>query len=136
MLSMWSVHLQLEDRNRPKEATEVVCDTLQSQMAVVETAEEDVYVRGWLTQISGSVGVDCIWIGLTDANIEGRWTIFKTNQLAQYTGWSPGEPNGGINANCAVLWKRVGYMWADENCHSHRAVLCETPFQEATIPVG
>eukprot|EP00058_Branchiostoma_floridae_P028519 XP_002614010.1 hypothetical protein BRAFLDRAFT_67406 [Branchiostoma floridae] len=68
------------------------------------------------------------WIGLTDANTEGRW-VFADGQILEssgYTNWKSGEPNdlseGG--EDCAEVGAYV-LFWNDEPCSRSKAFICQ-----------
>ena len=55
-----------------------------------------------------------------------------------YTNWSPGEPSGGSDENCLVIWSEgqseQTYMtWNDANCESSISLfICEKPQQKGS----
>jgi hypothetical protein len=95
--------------------------------------------NAWLSALLGSV-TDA-WVGASDLQTEGAWrwvgdgTPFWNGSGAMgspvgnaYVNWSPGsnpEPNGGDASDCLRL--RSGGSWADYQCNSPFASICEGP---------
>ena len=58
------------------------------------------------------------WIGMTDANSEGRWFWIHSLKAAEYTSWGTRNPDGvsdgsdGVNFVC--MYADFDYNWTDE----------------------
>lgn len=66
------------------------------------------------------------WINLSDRSIEGKWVWHDTDKETIYTNWGSNENTGGVNENCAALYSKINYQWADLNCiSSHISAICE-----------
>ncbi len=59
-----------------------------AHLATIRSATEEV----WIVQTFGS----SLWIGYTDAAIEGQWT-WTSGESATYSNWCQGEPNNASN---------------------------------------
>ncbi|MET0412825.1 MAG: C-type lectin domain-containing protein [Polyangiaceae bacterium] len=79
------------------------------------------------------------WIGASDDDVEGEWTWviddvpFWSGDAetgapvnGQFELWAGGEPNGDDTSDCARLVPNPP-RWADLECNSQRASLCEGP---------
>lgn len=66
-------------------------------------------------------------MGLSDAKIEGVWVWVDNNEVANYTGWYPGEPNSfnGQNEDCASFSYLTQFSWADFYCLTKEGFICE-----------
>merc|ERR1711939_163465 len=60
-----------------------------------------------------------VWLGLTDGRKDGRFE-WVDDELAKYTKWAPGEPNGHTRENCINMWSstsgRPAGTWNDQGC--------------------
>ena len=56
-----------------------------------------------------------MWLGANDLSREGTWSWLSSNSDAKYTKFHGGDPNGGINENCLVMWYD-NVDWADAIC--------------------
>ncbi|WAR16211.1 CLC3A-like protein [Mya arenaria] len=65
------------------------------------------------------------WIGLTDDVIEGQWKWHDTDQVATFTNWWTGQPDGLRNANCVIIHAALQYKWTDQGCQESFKPLCE-----------
>ena len=62
--------------------------------------------RDWFLAINTASGGDSFhdhWLPFSDKAVEGVWRHEETGQLAQFTDWGPGQPNGRAVQNCACL---------------------------------
>ncbi|KAL7638642.1 UNVERIFIED_CONTAM: hypothetical protein RMT77_011214 [Armadillidium vulgare] len=66
------------------------------------------------------------WIGSSDIEEEGVWISQNNKSLVKYTSWSPGEPSGGSDFNCASMEKYNGY-WMDAKCLATFCFACQIP---------
>uniref|UniRef100_A0A8C7SRB6 C-type lectin domain-containing protein n=1 Tax=Oncorhynchus mykiss TaxID=8022 RepID=A0A8C7SRB6_ONCMY len=64
------------------------------------------------------------WIGLTDEDREGLWTWVDKAQLTTAEYWHPGEPNGGREENCGMIWMNYD-AWNDASCSAALPWICE-----------
>eukprot|EP00058_Branchiostoma_floridae_P024942 XP_002610432.1 hypothetical protein BRAFLDRAFT_85571 [Branchiostoma floridae] len=67
------------------------------------------------------------WIGLTDADSDGKWAFAdgQTLEASGYNNWEPGEPNnlsGG--EDCAEVGTKV-HFWNDERCSRTKGFICQ-----------
>lgn len=95
-----------------------LCAADGAQLAVIETEEENTYLRGVLNNGGNA------WIGFDDLTVEGTFK-WVTGVTGSYSGYSGGEPNDGMTngEDCAML-KNDG-KWDDNDCGGNKRVLCE-----------
>jgi hypothetical protein len=96
---------------------------VQGHLVTISTAAENAYVTGLLP-------VTNVWIAADDIAVEGTYR-FSAGPAAgtalTYLPWSPGEPNGFNNEDCAMLWD-FGVLpnnWADWGCANLAAFMIE-----------
>ena len=65
------------------------------------------------------------WFDANDNRNEAVWTQGSTPLT--YTNWNfmTGEPNGGVNENCASIHAWRGGFWLDSPCRHTLHVFCE-----------
>jgi hypothetical protein len=105
--SAWSYggHIYLlTDSNMTWAMAEAYAQGLGGHLVTINDSSE----QAWLTSTFGAFG--SLWIGLTDEAEEGTW-LWSSGQAVSYTNWYSGEPNGGVNYNCAYLYHNG--QWAD-----------------------
>ena len=69
-----------------------------------------------------------IWLGITDNATEGVWASESSGNIITYTRWTPDDPTGGTDRNCAIIVKldeSNGGKWNDVTCDGERNVICE-----------
>ena len=77
----------------------------------------------WFVDKARELGLDTIWLGVTDKDSEGTWT--NQHGLPQtYFNWYPGEPNNLNNQDCAWTGGGYGYSWDDDVCSAGKHLLC------------
>lgn len=108
--------------------SKVVCKTINSKLAEVQTAEEEEFLVSVINQTYGFH--QYVWLGLQDFKEEGEWVWSSNQQPAQLTFWNAGEPQDRNGAeDCAGI---VGGGWFDANCeHDHYTFVCETDARRA-----
>ncbi|XP_052103509.1 perlucin-like [Mytilus californianus] len=108
------------------------CQVFGSDLAVIETAREQNFIEGFLRREFKKGMSDGVWIGGTDALVEGEWQWIKTGvsiNQQEYRHWWPGEPNssGALGEDCMDLLHHESYNWNDQRCDVHANFLCERP---------
>ncbi|HVZ34022.1 MAG TPA: C-type lectin domain-containing protein, partial [Polyangiaceae bacterium] len=104
-------------------------------LVTIHSAQRNV----WLSALLGSVAD--AWVGASDMQTEGAWRWVGDGAPfwngsggmgspvgSAYVNWSLGsnpEPNGGDASDCLRL--RSGGGWADYQCNSPFASICEGP---------
>ncbi|XP_073686259.1 C-type mannose receptor 2-like [Garra rufa] len=90
-----------------------------ADLIIINNREEQEFIK----KNSGGAGV---WIGLTDIDVEGRWTWGDGNTLTSgFSFWGIGEPNGQRGENCVVSYPSG---WYDYSCSSDFNGICENHF--------
>ncbi len=100
------------------DAAKNACAGLGGYLATVTTQAENDWIQDNITN-----GVRAIWVGGTDAVVEGTWSWIN-GESWHYTNWGSGEPNGGTSANCL----RINYtngQWDDGMGSFQSSYLCE-----------
>ena len=94
------------------------CQAAGLQLASVNSAAENALL---LTAAAGNA----VWIGGTDAAIDGTWKWSPSGTPLSYTNWASGEPNNyGRNEDCVHLSGTSG-KWNDVNCARKFKFVCE-----------
>ncbi|MFO0313352.1 MAG: lectin-like protein, partial [Planctomycetota bacterium] len=88
---------------------EALAVTYGGHLATVRNAAE----HSWLWSTFGGQN-SSPWIGLNDRAVEGQW-VWSSGELESYRNWSPAEPNGGNNEDCAHMWFTQAGFWNDTN---------------------
>ena len=58
-----------------------------------------------------------VWAPFHDDENEGEWRDIHNHQVLNFTPpWGKGEPNGGINENCATAVDTDSGIWWDVAC--------------------
>ncbi|MCA9604112.1 MAG: C-type lectin domain-containing protein [Myxococcales bacterium] len=77
---------------------------------------------------SNTGGARLVWLGLTDAALEGTFVWLDGSPLA-FTHWAGGEPNGGTGENCVWLSSDMADtaygQWVDASCVDTAPAICE-----------
>ncbi len=100
---------------RDRDSAVDACTADGAHLAVVETAEEDAFVRS-----IGGAGT--FWIGLDDLKTEGafRWV---TGGAVTYERFEGAEPNDSGVEDCVMV--NADGTWNDTDCGESRAAVCE-----------
>ncbi|XP_071945157.1 alpha-N-acetylgalactosamine-specific lectin-like [Antedon mediterranea] len=102
----------------------------------IQTDDENQFIALLWNSATGGMSVTnfliTIWLGLTDAALEGSWRWSENNQLVTYTNWGNNQPdNGNANHNehCGHLWNMHNSVttWNDAPCSYQLFYACELP---------
>ena len=66
-----------------------------------------------------NLNTDMFPLGLRDVETEGSWLWDSDGSPVIYTNWRPGQPQGGVNENCAFVYRNknnLGPLWGDLRC--------------------
>lgn len=75
--------------------------SLGGNLVTINDAAEQAWVYNSFAKFGGVSRA--LWIGLTDALIEGSFT-WVSGEPVTYTNWSPGEPNNSGNEDFVHMW--------------------------------
>jgi hypothetical protein len=77
-----------------------------------------------------------LWLGATDLVKDGTWAWETFASSLNYTRFAPGDPNGGTQENCLIMWQENG-NWADLSCMTTLNYhVCEKPTTKPLPPVS
>uniref|UniRef100_A0A8C7SRJ0 C-type lectin domain-containing protein n=1 Tax=Oncorhynchus mykiss TaxID=8022 RepID=A0A8C7SRJ0_ONCMY len=91
------------------------CLNRGGDLVIIQSREEQDYIKTFKVMS---------WIGLTDEDREGLWTWVDKAQLTTAEYWHPGEPNGGREENCGMIWMNYD-AWNDASCSAALPWICE-----------
>lgn len=106
--------------------TKAYFESLDGYLATITSQAENDAVYQYIKKM----GYENAFFGLTDETTEGKWK-WVTGEKADYTNWSPGEPNGGSAEDYAMFYyKYPSGKWNDGDFggrtqKNHKAVICE-----------
>ncbi|XP_064091613.1 uncharacterized protein LOC135205179 [Macrobrachium nipponense] len=120
------VHYVMLAKRRPFKESMQLCQSLKGKVAAPTSDKENQelfnHSAPYYPLCKNNIGYIYLWVGYTDARVEGEWEDSSTGLPLQYEGsWSPYEPNGEREENCATLY-HVTAMWNDITCS--RALMC------------
>ena len=111
-------------------------------LVTVDNAATSAWVlqNGVFSDTLWSWGGNCLWIGASDAAVEGTW-MWASGSAVSWSDWAPGEPNsyGGSNEDCALmcsgLWADdVSGKWLDVGCGTSAPFCCDRGQHMAPTP--
>ena len=91
------------------QAADYVLDGVAGHLLAVESAVEQAALMTWLGDAGGDAA---IWLGMTDAAVEGVWRYAAgphTGAVVDFTAWAPGEPNDWQGSEDQATFKSVGW---------------------------
>jgi len=101
------------------------CNDKQAELIVVENKEENDAVVEEMKNIKWPERRIFPWIGLT-GSVGEEWRWNSTGEVANYTNWASGEPNG--DGHCVTYeWVTKDLLWNDLSCehHTNMGCICE-----------
>ena len=100
---------------------EAHCKTLwkkKGKLVTVKDATENKYIYE-------NVGNKNVWVGGSDAEIEGRW-VWRSSCTVTYKNWASGQPDNHKGAeHCMHLWQNQKGKWNDAPCASRMGFVCK-----------
>ncbi len=103
-------------------AADQYCTDLGARLATVRTQAQQDLIRMAL----GTAVDQWVWLGGNDLGTEGVWEWgYETGDLVVFSSWEPGQPNGGEDWNCIILWKEHNWFWGDYSCDALYYPLCQ-----------
>ncbi|XP_053381146.1 low affinity immunoglobulin epsilon Fc receptor-like [Mercenaria mercenaria] len=96
---------------------ETICSQSSAFVADIQSEDE----LNYLTKMSGRK----IWIGITDKNAEGQWTVVRNGKRVEFTNWYPGQPQNfaDYDEDCAAM--NLDEPWHDYKCSHTFAFVCK-----------
>eukprot|EP00964_Phaeocystis_antarctica_P073683 scaffold45229_cov59-Phaeocystis_antarctica.AAC.1 len=90
------------------------------QLASVHSAAQNALL---VTAAAGNY----VWIGGTDAALEGTWVWSPSNTPLSYTNWKAGEPNNSGGEDCLGQYGQVDLRgkWNDTPCDRKHKYVCQ-----------
>ncbi|KAK7489962.1 hypothetical protein BaRGS_00018827, partial [Batillaria attramentaria] len=67
------------------------------------------------------------WFGASDETTEGTFQRLSDGEDIDFTDWKLGQPNGGVNENCAEIRFAEDFdgQWNDRDCEENNLFFCE-----------
>nr|KAG5701828.1 hypothetical protein BaRGS_019039 [Batillaria attramentaria] len=67
------------------------------------------------------------WFGASDETTEGTFQRLSDGEDIDFTDWKLGQPNGGVNENCAEIRFAEDFdgQWNDRDCEDNNLFFCE-----------
>ncbi|XP_048195115.1 mannose-binding protein A-like [Perognathus longimembris pacificus] len=105
-------------RKVPFAKAKVLCAELGATVAVPKNAEENKAIQ--------SVAKDTAFLGITDEEVEGKFTYVTGGGRLVYSNWKANEPNDhGSGEDCVCM--QVDGLWNDISCSNSLHFVCEFP---------
>ncbi len=101
---------------------QTTCAAAGGDLAIVDSAEEN---DALFAAIGAKIDVGNMWIGLSDADVEGRFRWVSGEPIGELP-WRDGEPNNVGDEDCAE-WLPSDGQANDLSCNEKRASLCKKP---------
>ena len=109
---------------------EYACASMSMQLAHIFSEQENEWMTEKAAELLGNGTT--LWLGGTDAAIEGTWTWPDGDAFwadgpvsGRYSAWAVGEPNNSGNEDCLQL--QATGMWNDQECLRENAFACRKP---------
>ena len=100
------------------ENTKKRCESENATLAVIETAEENQYLKDFIAGLTGDMNIwNGFWIAGVEVGGEGQWRWYPDNSEIQYNDFQPGEIASSTQQNCLIMWRGFEFKWADYVCH-------------------
>ena len=119
---------KLIEQQRDWGTAEQYCiDTYDGHLAAItsESINEHVYT---ITQAYSSIPQDRVWVGGTDADVEGVWRWASDGAVVVYSNWNPGTPNDLYFPltveDCMAMWTANSH-WGDLECSAINFFVCQ-----------
>jgi len=109
-----------ENAQRTWHAAAAACEATGGMLAAITTDDEQ---RALVKALAGPLSMDRVWLGVTDAAVEGTW-LDARGAKQTFFGWGPSEPNDSGGEDCVELLLSTG-KWNDLACSATRPFVCE-----------
>ncbi|XP_021374576.1 perlucin-like [Mizuhopecten yessoensis] len=121
--------------------SDVYCHAVGSDLATIETREEQHYLAGLLAANAGAYNPPQFWIGGNDIAEEGNWIWLKSKTPIgdqDYSNWINGDVLPvTADENCLMITKGGRWQWEDNNCDDHYFFVCEKDaYSDGGIVIG
>jgi hypothetical protein len=104
------------------------CEVLGGKLAKIESGVEHAAVAATLVGIFSGSGETDVWLGATDADIEGEWRWLDGARLfAPFSDWGNGEPNDVEGAEDCLELFTIDGRWNDNVCDIQHGYICRLP---------
>ncbi|XP_022083774.1 C-type lectin domain family 4 member M-like [Acanthaster planci] len=110
-----------DDEQRTWENGEAYCNQLGAELVVIETAQENEFIRELLNDQSK----DFAWLGCNDRATERTWVCYSEATVGMpFENWAPSQPNNAAGDDCVSISKSG--KWSDSKCSADFVyVICE-----------
>ncbi|XP_033732131.1 perlucin-like protein [Pecten maximus] len=113
-----------------------VCNAFHSHLAIVESAEENAFLKSELNHLHGGGSSAAYWLDGTDIEVEDIWRWTSTGDKITYLNWAANQPNNGHASNCMCLYGGLSFNMADEHCSTNYNYICEMSAVDASEVLG
>ncbi|KAK7799486.1 hypothetical protein U0070_022610, partial [Myodes glareolus] len=94
------------------------CQEVGAKLVVIKSGEEQSFLQQSAKKKGGA------WMGLSDIKKEGKWRWVDDSPLKTWKYWSPGEPSGKNDEDCAEFSDNG---WNDSVCFLEKFWICKKP---------
>ncbi|XP_062566878.1 ladderlectin-like [Saccostrea cucullata] len=99
------------------------CYDLNAKLAEIETEKERNFIVQHMKDLKSP---ECMWIGGSDAIIEGQWYWMTSQMTFTFADWVEGEPNNDRGGeDCVHINPNSDYHWNDAKCTIAYKFICE-----------
>ncbi|KAM4852470.1 mannose-binding protein A-like isoform 1-T2 [Thomomys bottae] len=105
-------------RKMPFTKAKLLCEELGATVAVPKNAEENTAIQ--------NLAKDNTFLGITDVEVEGKFTYVEGGGRLVYSNWKENEPNDHSSGEDCVCM-RVDGLWNDISCLASLNFICEFP---------
>ncbi|XP_067679670.1 macrophage mannose receptor 1-like [Haliotis asinina] len=105
----------------PDHKVKKVCEENNMKLVEIMSAEDQQFLEYYIKYIRPA-GYECVWMGLSDAVLEGHWVWQASNEIPVYKNWAQGQPDCldtflTYGEDCAAM-DHHDNKWHDKGCTS------------------
>ncbi len=102
------------------------CRMMNMNLLTDYDMEIDGYIYTTLKNLNTGLS---FWIGLNDIETEGTF-VWDSGLNSGFNVWGNGEPDNFEDEDCVIMDSSNDYLWADKDCFSSNAYICEGDIQD------